>query len=223
MEKEDGKIRLTTNLIKLNQIKPLDRYSLPNIEEILAKLKGFEYFSKVDLKEGFFQIPLREEDCKKTAFRIKNKLYEWTRMPMGFKNSPAIFQRFMDNVLEDDIGVRCFVYVDDILVFSNNKDTHLEDLKNIIKKLIKMNLIGNREKSEFMKKKVSFLGYTISKDLIQPMEEKAVAILGYEPPKDIESVRRFLGLINYYRKFIPNCSTIAAPLTKLLKKDELFI
>lgn len=101
---EDGSIRLTTNLIKLNQLVPLDKYSLPRIDTMLTSLRDFEYFSKIDLKDGFFQIPLRIEDRYKTAFMVNNKLYEWNRMPMGFKNAPAIFQRFMDKILKEEIG-----------------------------------------------------------------------------------------------------------------------
>lgn len=104
--KPNGTLRITLNLIKLNQLVSIDRYSLPNMEEMIYKLNGQKIFSKIDLKEGFFQIPLAEEDRHKTAFRVKNKLYEWTRMPMGFKNSSAVFQRYMDGILGTKLANR---------------------------------------------------------------------------------------------------------------------
>lgn len=136
--KPDGSIRVTTNLIALNNLVELDRYSLPHIDRILYNLRGAEWFSKIDLKNGFFQIPLRECDRHKTAFRFKHILYEWNVMPMGFKNAPAVFQRFMDNLLKTEIGKSCIVYVDDILVFGKNEKEHDEALyrvKNLLEKI----------------------------------------------------------------------------------------
>ena len=102
----------------------MDRYSLPNIEEILYNLKGKRLFTKLDIEDGFFQIPLEEKDRYKTTFRYKHRLFEWTVMPMGFKNSPAIFQRYMDNVLGDLIGKCCSIYVDDVLIFGKDEIEH---------------------------------------------------------------------------------------------------
>ncbi|KAF9745490.1 Retrovirus-related Pol polyprotein from transposon opus, partial [Nosema granulosis] len=144
--KPNGKIRITTNLVALNKLVDLDRYSLPSIEQMLYDLRGMKYFSKLDLKDGFFQIPLAEKDKHKTAFRIKHKLYEWNVMPMGFKNAPAIFQRFMDNVLEPEIGKTCYVYVDDILIFGNDEKSHDEAYERIMKILERSSLKINKEK-----------------------------------------------------------------------------
>ncbi|KAF9761339.1 Retrovirus-related Pol polyprotein from transposon opus [Nosema granulosis] len=119
--KSNGSISLTANFMELNSHVLLDKYSLPDMMEMLYKLNDKIYKTKIDLKDGFYQIPLNPKDRYKTAFGIKNRLFEWTKMPMGFKNSPAVFQRFMDQVLGDEIGKSCFVYVDDILIFGQTE------------------------------------------------------------------------------------------------------
>ncbi|KAF9752819.1 Retrovirus-related Pol polyprotein from transposon opus [Nosema granulosis] len=127
--KPNGDLRLTANFILLNNLVILDKYSLPDMMEMIYKLKDKKFKTKIDLKDGFYQTPLHREDRHKTAFRIKNRLYEWTRMPMGFKSSLAVFQRFMDMILEEEIRKSCFVYVDDILVFGRTEEEHDENLK----------------------------------------------------------------------------------------------
>lgn len=222
VEKEDGSIRLTTNLIKLNQKVPLDRYSLPKIEEIIHGLNGFKYFSKIDIKDGFFQIPLKERDSHKTAFRVKNKLYEWTRMPQGFKNSPAVFQRMMDMILKEDIGRGCFVYVDDILIAGKTEDEHDKLLTRVMKKLIEAGLQGNENKCVFKQLEVEFLGHKLSKNEVRPLKETTNTISQFIKPSNIDEVRRLLGLVNYYRKFIPKCADLTEPIAKLLRKGNDF-
>lgn len=144
-------------------------------------------------------------------------------MPMGFKNSPAVFQRLMDQVLKDEIGNKCVVYVDDILIFGKTEEEHEDNLSAVIKKLVKAGLRANEKKCTFKVQELEFLGYKIAKDKILPLSEKVDTIKGYKQPQDVGGLRQFLGLINYYRKFIPNCSTISEPLNKLLRKDSEFI
>lgn len=150
VQKPDGSIRITTNLVKLNDLVELDQYSLPNMDKTLFSLRDQEYFSKIDLKDGFFQIPLRAQDRHKTAFRFNHKLYEWLVMPMGFKNAPAIFQRFMDSLLKDEIGNCCYVYVDDILIFGKNETDHDKALERI-REIIKQNGLEINEKNLFIR------------------------------------------------------------------------
>lgn len=147
VEKEDGTVRITTNFIRLNQKVLLDKYSLPNLEEMLYALRDQAYFSKIDLKDGFFQVSLREGDRHKTAFRVKNRLYEWTRMPMGLKNSPAVFQRLMDAVLRQEIKRMCVVY--DILIFGKTEREHDVNMLTVIKKLVETGLRANQGKCVF--------------------------------------------------------------------------
>ncbi|KAI5177399.1 hypothetical protein PAEPH01_2464 [Pancytospora epiphaga] len=152
----NGNIRLTTNLISLNQHVPLNKYSLPMTKEMLHRLCNAKYFTKLELKEGFSQIKLEEEDRHKTAFKIKNRFYGLTRMPMDFKNAPAIFQRLLDIVLRDEIGETCYAYVDNILVFERTQEELQEKTKKIINKLVEAGLRNNSGKCEFNKGEVKF-------------------------------------------------------------------
>lgn len=222
VEKPNGSIRLCINLMKLNKIVEKDNYSLPRIESIITSLNGKQYFSKLDLKEGFFQIPIKQEHCHKTAFRVNHVLYEWTRMPMGFKNSPAIFQRVMDNVLGSLIGTSCFVYVDDILIFGKTEKEHDTNLELVNKKLKEFGIETNEDKAVIMKQQIEFLGYRISKDKITMKLNTKQGIENLKEPKDKIEIQKFLGIVNYYRKFIKNLAEISEPLLKLTRKSTIF-
>ena len=126
----------------------------------------------------------------KTAFRVKNKLYEWTRMPQGFKNSPAVFQRLMDMVLKNEIGSGCFVYVDDILIAGETEQDHDILLEKVMEKLISVGLQGNEKKCIFKKKEVEFLGYKLSENEVTPLKETSDSIKRFNTPKNIEELRR---------------------------------
>jgi hypothetical protein len=193
------------------------------MEEMIFKLKDQQYFSKIDLQEGFFQIPLAEEDKHKTAFRVKNRLYEWNRMPMGFKNSSAVFQRYMDTILGAEIGKSCFVYVDDILIFGKDEKEHDEAFKRVVKILIENNIVGNKDKIEYKKTSVIFLGHRLRKNQIEACIDLKQPIEEYPRPHDLESVRKFHGLINYYRKYIPGLSTLIEPILNLTRKNVKFV
>lgn len=223
VQKPDGSIRITTNLVKLNDLVELDQYSLPNMDKTLFSLRDQEYFSKIDLKDGFFQIPLRAQDRHKTAFRFNHKLYEWLVMPMGFKNAPAIFQRFMDSLLKDEIGNCCYVYVDDILIFGKNETDHDKALERI-REIIKQNgLEVNEKKSVYKVKEITFLGRKLSKNKVMKDIEDDEAIKSFLPPKNKKELQSFLGLSNYYRSFIPNLAQKACILYNLLKEKDEFI
>lgn len=141
-------------------------------------------------------------------------------MPQGFKNSPAVFQRFMDMVLKDEINKGCFVYVDDILIVGKSKEGHDIVLKTVMKKLIAARLQGNEKKCVFNQQEIEFLGHKLTEDEVKPIKETTDTIKQFVKPANIEDVRRFLSLVNYYRKFIPNCANLAEPIAKLLRKDK---
>ena len=141
---------------------------------------------------------------------------------MGYKNAPACFQRILDDLPGEHIGKIYFVYVDDISIFSKTESDHVRDVRQIIEQLNHAGLKGNKEKCLYMKKKINFLGHHISENEIRPLEEKKDEILRYEAPKDVEGIRRFLGILSYYRRFIPNCAKLTAPLTLLTRKEEAF-
>jgi hypothetical protein len=186
-------------------------------------LRGKKYFTKVDLKEGFFQIHLREQDKEKTAFRIKNKTFEWNRMPMGFKNSPGNFQRIMDKVLEKFIGKCCYVYVDDILIFSENEEGHDLAVIGVCDALSEVGFQANVDKVEHKKTEVEFLGHKVAYNKIFLIVDPKQGLEDYKKPENIEEVRRFIGIVNVYRRYIKNCAARTEPLSRLLRKGKDFI
>lgn len=212
------KWRIVVDYRKINDKTIDDRYPLPNISDILDKLGRCQYFSTLDLASGFHQLEMHFDDIKKTAFNVENGHYEYLRMPFGLKNAPATFQRVMDNVLKELINKICFVYMDDIIVFSTSLQEHLVNLKTVFQKLRESNLKVQLDKSEFLRKEVAFLGHIITPDGIKPNPDKIKAISNYPIPKTTKEIKGFLGLLGYYRKFIQNFANITKPFTNCLKK-----
>ena len=221
--KPDGGIRITINFKMLNQLVQPDKYSLPKMNEFIHGLQGQKFFSKIDLKDGFFHIPVKKEHRHKTAFRVKNRLYEWNVMPQGFINSPAIFQRFMDKVLNGLIGKYCYVYVDDILIFGEDEKEHDLGFEKVLERLVDAGLKGNKEKMEYKVRKIRFLGHIIEKNKIHLAMDKEEAVKNLLPPKSKEEVQKFMGIVNYYRKFIEKCAEKSEELLKFLRNDLAFV
>lgn len=216
------KFRLVIDYRKLNEKTISDRYPIPEITDILDKLGRTCYFSTIDLVSGFHQIQLDDEDIEKTAFSINSGKYEFTRMPFGLKNAPATFQRVMDCVLREEIGICCLVYMDDIIIFSPSFEQHKIDLNRVLKKLKDANLKIQLDKCEFFRKEVQFLGHTVSEDGVRPNQDKIVAIQNWPLPTTEKEIRQFLGLLGYYRRFIKDFAKLVKPLTSLLRKDNDF-
>lgn len=214
------KWRLVIDYRKLNQKTISDRYPIPNITEILDKLGRSVYFSTLDLASGFHQIEVDQRDVQKTAFSVDNGHYEFVRMPFGLKNAPSTFQRVMDNILREHIGVRCLVYMDDIIVFSTSLQEHLTNLKLIFDTLKKYNMKVQLDKSEFLHKEVAFLGHIVTQEGVKPNPQKVETIKKWPIPKTEKDLRAFLGILGYYRKFIKDFARIAKPLTQQLRKGE---
>ena len=206
----------------INMETTLDRYPLPGIEDIFNKMGGATIFSKLDLRSGYHQMPLREEDWCKTAFWGANRvLWEWMVVPFGLKNAPAYFQRRMDEVLRGLPFVRC--YIDDIVVWSNTLEEHVEHLKQIFQRLREVGLKVHPGKCVFAADSIDFLGHRISAGKLEPQTDKLAAVRDLPAPTDLSGLRAALGLFSYYRKFVPNFSTIAFPLNSLLKKDRPWV
>lgn len=163
---------------------------------------------------------MAERDREKTAFSINNGKYEFCRLAFGLKNGPSIFQRAIDDVLRDEIGKSCHVYIDDIIIFSDSEQKHIDDIDRILKKLYQANMRVSLEKSKFFKTSVEYLGFIVSTNGIKTCPKKVEAIVNYEVPNTLRSLRSFLGLAGYYRRFVKDYAAIAKPLTKFLRGEN---
>ena len=187
-----------------------DKYPLPHIHDFNAKLKGAKVFSKVDLIRGYHQIPVAAADVPKTAIVTPFGLYEYLRMPFRLKNAAQRFQRLMDRILD---GLTwCFVYLDDILVASRSMAEHKEHLETLFDILARNGLVVNREKCELGVTALDFLGHRVTSKGILPMTERVAAIRKFPTPKDKPALQRFLGMVNYYHRFMPHIAAKLIPL-----------
>ncbi|XP_036142872.1 uncharacterized protein LOC118645594 [Monomorium pharaonis] len=220
-----GKLRLqiVIDFRKLNDLTIGDSFPLPNIDEILDQLGNAKYFTTLDLASGYHQIPMAEHDKPKTAFSTPYGHYEYNRMPFGLKNAPATFQRLMNSVLTGMQGLRCLVYLDDIVIYGSSLKEHNKRLEEVLLRLREANLKLQPDKCEFLQKEVNYLGHIISKDGIAPDPGKLQAIKDFPEPRKVKDIQSFIGLAGYYRKFISDFSKIAKPMTKLIKKTEKFV
>lgn len=217
------KWRVVVDYRKINEKTIDDRYPIPNINDILDKLGRCNYFSTLDLANGFHQIEMEKNSIEKTAFSVDRGHYEYTRMPFGLKNAPSTFQRVMDEILKDIQNKICMVYMDDIIIFSTGLDEHIRNLKLVFKKLREARLKIQLDKSEFLRKEVEFLGHIITAEGIKPNKNKIEAIKKFPIPKTPREIKSFLGLVGYYRKFIKNFAKITKPLTQCLKKNTKIV
>ncbi len=223
VKKKDSSFRLVVDYKKLNAITIKDSSPLPNMEDTLRKLgPGYQYFSKLDLKSGFYQIPIKEEDKEKTAFVTSFGLYQFNVLPMGLKNSPPTFQKVMSDTLQ---LCRSFslVYLDDIIVFSKSYDEHLDHLKQVFVALSDRHFVLNPPKCELLVQQIDYLGHTINKDTLKPMTQKIEVILNMKDPHTLSAANKFIGALSWYRKFIPGFASVAAPIhsiTNLTKSNR---
>ena len=214
------KWRLVVDFRKLNEKTIDDKYPIPNISDVLDKLGKCQYFTTLDLASGFYQVEMDPQDISKTAFNVEHGHFEFLRMPMGLKNSPSTFQRVMDNVLRGLQNNICLVYLDDIIVYSTSLQEHMDNLEKVFQRLRESNFKIQMDKSEFLKLETAYLGHIISRDGIKPNPDKISAIQKYPIPKTPKEIKQFLGLLGYYRKFIPDFARITKPLTLCLKKGS---
>ncbi|KAI5153777.1 hypothetical protein ENBRE01_3245, partial [Enteropsectra breve] len=220
--KPDGSVRICTNLIALNDLVVKEEYPTPIMSDLVEKVQGSQYFTLIDLKDGYFQIEIIEEHKHKTAFKFDNLLYEWNRMPMGYKNAPSIFQRIMDHILGDlsDKGVE--VYLDDIIIHAKNKESHDLILDEVLRRLESNNLYINEKKIQLARQEVKLLGVMVDGKKQRLIDEGRRDILEYPRPVDVKSLRRFLGKMNFYAPFIKDMSRIAIPLYEKTGKYAKF-
>lgn len=214
------KFRMVIDYRKINLKTVDDKFPIPNITDVLDKLGKNIYYTTLDLASGFHQIPLHENSIQKTAFNTEEGHFEFKRMPFGLKNAPATFQRLMNHILRKYINKICLVYMDDIIILGTSLQEHTENIKIIFNVLREHNLKVQLDKSEFFKKEVAYLGHVVSEKGVKPNPNKINAVKNYPIPKTQKEIKTYLGLLGYYRKFIPNFAKLTKPLTNCLKKNN---
>ncbi len=217
VKKRDGGLRPCMDYRSLNEITVKFRYPLPLVPAALEQLRTAKYFTKLDLRSAYNLIRIWEGDEWKTAFSMTTGHYEYLVMPFGLSNSPSVFQAYINDVFRVILNRWVIVYIDDILIFSESLEAHIHQVRVGLKRLIEHQLYAKKEKCEFHQKRVSFLGYIISTDGVAMDNSKLQSVLNWPQPMTVKELQQFLGLVNFYRRFICNFSTITAPLTSLLK------
>ncbi|KAL5467494.1 hypothetical protein EMCRGX_G031729 [Ephydatia muelleri] len=216
--KKNGTVRLCGDYkVSINQALMVDQYPLPKPSDLFAALSGGKWFTKLDLAQAYTQMELDEVSRQFVAINTHRGLYRYTRLPFGIASAPAIFQRAMDTILQGMSGVLC--YLDDTLIVGKNKEEHLATVEEVLKRLQNEGLRVNKEKCCFLTTSVQYLGHRIDANGIHATGEKLDAVLMAPVPSSVPQLRSFLGMINYYSKFIPNLATLLNPLNELLRKD----
>ena len=213
--------RIVGDYRNLNKITEKDTYSLPYLNNFSAQLNGKKIFSKIDLKNAYFHVPIAEEDKKKTTIVTQFGAFQFERMSFGLCNAAQTFQRFIDTILrnlktKDNKNITLFAYIDDIIVASNDQETHLKDLEALFERLSEYNLKINALKCEFFKDSLEYLGHKVTPSGISPLPSKVEAIKNFPLPETYRQLRRFIGMLQYYNRFLRHAATILAPLNDLL-------
>ena len=223
VRKQNGTLRFCVDYRKLNGVTRKDAYPLPRVDDALDTLSGCQWFTTLDLISGYWQVQLNPEDREKSAFTTFEGLFEFNVMPFGLCNAPATFQRLMDSVLAGLQWTSCLVYVDDIIIPGKTFDDHLHNLHSVLLRLREANLKLQPPKCIFARKSVSFLGHIISAKDIAADPTKVNKVATWPTPTCRRDVQQFLGLCNYYRRFIKNFADIARPLHRLTEKTATFM
>ena len=215
--KKSGAVRICGDFkVTLNSQIKVDQYPIPKIEDILAQMSG-EKFSKIDLANAYLQMEIAEEDKRYTTINTSKGLFSYNRLPFGIASAPAQFQRAMEQILQNCPGTQ--VYFDDIIITGKDDNEHIDNVERVLSRLQASGIRLKREKCEFMKPSMSYLGHIIDKDGLHTDKIKVKAIVDSPAPKDKAELRSLLGLINYYGRFIRNCSSLLHPLNRLLRND----
>ena len=217
--KAEGEWRPCGDYRGLNAATKHDNYTIPHIHDVASRLAGTSIYSKLDLVKAYNQIPVEPADVPKTAIATPFGTYEFLRMPFGLRNASQTFQRFIDEALRGLEGV--YVYVDDVLIASKDEHQHRQHLIQVFQRLQDYGIVLNAQKCTLGTNKIEFLGHIITEGGISPLPSKVEAILKFPEPSNIKQVQSFLGVLNFYRRFIPHCADILLPLTRLLKGQAL--
>ena len=218
VKKKDGSLRLCVDFRGLNKISKKDRYPLPLISDLLDSPRKANIYSKIDLRHAYHLVRIAEGDEWKTAFRTRYGSFEWNVMPFGLTNAPAAFQRFMNEIFRDLVDVCVIIYLDDILIFSDDMSQHQEHVREVLRRLRQHGLYARADKCEFHSDRVEYLGYILSPDGLTMAQDKVQVIQDWPEPKKVKDIQSFLGFANFYRRFIFGYSDIVVPLTRLTRK-----
>ncbi|XP_043064323.1 uncharacterized protein LOC122320261 [Drosophila ficusphila] len=219
--KKNGEARMCIDYRQLNENSIPDAYPLPRIHHILERLRNARYISTLDLKNGYWQIPVAPDSRECTAYTVPGRgLFHWKVMPFGLHSAPATFQRALDTVIGPDMEPHAFAYLDDIIVVGATLSEHVRNLREVFRRLREANLRLNRDKCQFFQRSIKYLGHVISEAGIQTDPDKVAAIRELTPPTNLKELRRCLGIASWYRRFVPNFADVVEPMTSLLKKDQ---
>ncbi|GJT79735.1 putative reverse transcriptase domain-containing protein [Tanacetum coccineum] len=219
----DGSLRMCIDYRELNKLTVKNRYPLPMIDDLFDQLQGSSVYSKIDLRSGYHQLRVRDEDIPKTAFRTRYGHYEFQVMPFGLTNAPVVFMDLMNRVCKPYLDKFVIVFIDDILIYSRNKEEHADHLRIILELLKKEKLYAKFSKCDFWISIVQFLGHVIDSQGIHVDPAKIEAVKNWASPTTPTEIRQFLGLAGYYRRFIKDFSKIAKSLTELTQKNKKYI
>lgn len=217
VKKKDGGLRVCGDYRRLNAVTQPDRYPIPRVQDFTYQLHNMKIFSKLDLKMAYYSIPISKDDAPKTAIITPFGLFEFKCMTFGLRNASQTFQRFMHEILR---GVNCYCFVDDILLFSEDETSHTALLHEVLQRLDKYGVTLNVDKCEFGKTKIEFLGYEVSGEGIAPTQERIEAIVNYPKPQNVTELRRFLGMINFYRDCLPHQAELQTHLNTYLHNSK---
>lgn len=222
VKKPGGGLRLCVDYRALNAITKKNLYPLPRIDDSLRQLLKAKIFTRLDLRGAYNQIRIKPGDEPKTAFRTRYGLYQYKVMPFGLTNAPATCQQFVNDVLREFLDIFVVVYLDDILIYSEDTNQHHNHVRKVLSKLRDANLFCKAEKCEFNVTKTTFLGFVVSPEGLSMDPSKIQTIKDWKPPSSVKGVQSFLGFANFYRRFIQNYSKIASPLFSLTRKNSKF-
>ena len=202
----------------MNPVSKLDRYPIPKVEDLFSRLRGGEYFSKLDLSQAYQQLPLEDDSKQYVVINTLRGLFRYTRLPFGISSAPGIFQRVIKSTLQGHDGV--IVYLDDILVTGSTEQEHLKALDEVLSRLSKAGLRVKRSKCEFMRTSVTYLGHKIDSAGLHPLQEKIEAITNAPTPTSVQELRSYLGILMYYGKFLQNQLLFSNPCMSYLRKTH---
>ena len=221
-KKKDKTLRPCIDYKHLNRVTVKNRYPLPRIEDLFDQLRGARVYFKIDLHTGYHQLRVREIDIPKTAFRTRYGHFEFTVMPFGLMDAPPAFMDLMQRVFQPYLDQFVVVFVDDILIYSQSEWEHVYHLRIVLQLLRDHQLYAKFSKCEFWLTEVRFLRHVVSASGMSMDPEKVEAVMSWERSKSVFEIRSFLGLAGYYRRFIEDFSRLAAPMTRLTRKEVKF-